>query len=1086
VVDQGICAIVRTFALTSFVFPLTMALALNRLQLGTPSFMAPELFEGKYTETVDVYSFGMCMIEMVTRRMPYDECSNPAQLYKKVTAGTLPDAFNCIRHECVREFIQFCVSRLPDGRRPSAAEVESHPFLDEHAPRPEDEDDELCHTVAPAAGEGLISATPDLSRKHSSHSLSPGTRSLHSDAAVASTLHVSVSHVVRHNDSRYSAVDGGTEATSEEELYASSAAGNPPETRSLAAGCNDLADVNAAILSDQDIGSAIAAPADQMAAPASGASADYFDGAGSGGFDDMLSWETTPGARVAAQAARTTSTTTWASLSPPGPHSRGGSDAVQTALRASQSGDLRPSEWNSAPLVMGASSPVDGTRSPDPALNLAPESTLACMPLVPRSLSGSSGVLLEGVVDLTADPSADSAAHTAVSRGPSMSSSSVLRLRNASTPGSFRGEAGSLPPPPGYGVSHGSLASMRSTPRRQPIGASSTAYLSPSSNVTNVPPPSDEGSLFLSLEILHSQDDGAAFARATMQFFYDVKIDADIVAAGIYSSLSDLTLRIDSSCVSMFAAFLNAQRVAPGVVIETGPIARLGWESVVLRQLPFSMAPAGGGVAASLSPLSTGLPLRSSPTGVANGMPDLVLDSEADNGLDSTRQLSDSLAAAAVDAASSCTDSAYINDNDPLAPLEMHSTDFIEGAASDTRSRGRTQRHRPSHPDSVGLASFVGSESGGSDFGRRESSTSRLSFSGSLPPHVAGGSLASFPPQHSLAGSRSGSDGGDGGGAGSESAPLGDDEFRARLDVRSDAEEGTVDTGHLEEGGAVSDAGDSLLSRPAELPDAETALQFDATAEPASGDAPFDDRFTPFDATDSQFSHMFPGTAAHDRRLDGGGTPLPDDEFDRGQSEQRAAAFVYDEGVAEAAPLIDFFPADGDASDPGMQLVGRESDYFHQDEPDLVFVHEQQSALEHDVSAPDGSMAEYDIAADERGAEGMGAFAGIEADGAAPFIADIQAQHVVTQDSLASSNVQCGALQSDDSPRLAPLEALGIERPAFTSSLPAQPLRGEFAVGAAGFVESVSPAGMLNAADGEQMLSPAPMAGESGYVDDTV
>ena len=53
---------------------------------GTPEFMAPELYEEEYNELVDIYSFGMCLLEMLTSEYPYNECSNPAQIYKKVTA----------------------------------------------------------------------------------------------------------------------------------------------------------------------------------------------------------------------------------------------------------------------------------------------------------------------------------------------------------------------------------------------------------------------------------------------------------------------------------------------------------------------------------------------------------------------------------------------------------------------------------------------------------------------------------------------------------------------------------------------------------------------------------------------------------------------------------------------------------------------------------------------------------------------------------------------------------------------------------------------------------------------------------------
>lgn len=52
--------------------------------VGTPEFMAPEMYEEHYDESVDVYAFGMCMLEMATSEYPYSECSGPAQIYKKV------------------------------------------------------------------------------------------------------------------------------------------------------------------------------------------------------------------------------------------------------------------------------------------------------------------------------------------------------------------------------------------------------------------------------------------------------------------------------------------------------------------------------------------------------------------------------------------------------------------------------------------------------------------------------------------------------------------------------------------------------------------------------------------------------------------------------------------------------------------------------------------------------------------------------------------------------------------------------------------------------------------------------------------
>ena len=54
--------------------------------LGTPEFMAPEMYEESYDESVDIYAFGMCLLEMCTQEYPYMECTNPAQIYKRVTS----------------------------------------------------------------------------------------------------------------------------------------------------------------------------------------------------------------------------------------------------------------------------------------------------------------------------------------------------------------------------------------------------------------------------------------------------------------------------------------------------------------------------------------------------------------------------------------------------------------------------------------------------------------------------------------------------------------------------------------------------------------------------------------------------------------------------------------------------------------------------------------------------------------------------------------------------------------------------------------------------------------------------------------
>ncbi|KAL5792197.1 hypothetical protein ACOSP7_000791 [Xanthoceras sorbifolium] len=95
--------------------------------IGTPEFMAPELYEEEYNELVDVYSFGLCILEMVTFEYPYSECKNPAQIYKKVTSGIKPASLAKVSDPQVKEFIEKCLVQASE--RLSAKDLLKDPFL---------------------------------------------------------------------------------------------------------------------------------------------------------------------------------------------------------------------------------------------------------------------------------------------------------------------------------------------------------------------------------------------------------------------------------------------------------------------------------------------------------------------------------------------------------------------------------------------------------------------------------------------------------------------------------------------------------------------------------------------------------------------------------------------------------------------------------------------------------------------------------------------------------------------------------------------------------------------------------------------
>ncbi|KND03674.1 WNK protein kinase [Spizellomyces punctatus DAOM BR117] len=96
--------------------------------IGTPEFMAPEMYEEKgYSEKVDIYAFGMALLEMVTGEYPYNECKNAAQIYKKVTQGIKPECLSRVTDPEVLDLINNCIGNEHD--RLSAQEIIEHPFL---------------------------------------------------------------------------------------------------------------------------------------------------------------------------------------------------------------------------------------------------------------------------------------------------------------------------------------------------------------------------------------------------------------------------------------------------------------------------------------------------------------------------------------------------------------------------------------------------------------------------------------------------------------------------------------------------------------------------------------------------------------------------------------------------------------------------------------------------------------------------------------------------------------------------------------------------------------------------------------------
>ncbi|XP_029990606.1 serine/threonine-protein kinase WNK2 isoform X4 [Sphaeramia orbicularis] len=98
--------------------------------IGTPEFMAPEMYEEHYDEAVDVYAFGMCLLEMATSEYPYSECQNAAQIYRKVTSGVKPASYTKVSDPEIKEIIGECICHRSEERY-SIKDLLNHAFFAE-------------------------------------------------------------------------------------------------------------------------------------------------------------------------------------------------------------------------------------------------------------------------------------------------------------------------------------------------------------------------------------------------------------------------------------------------------------------------------------------------------------------------------------------------------------------------------------------------------------------------------------------------------------------------------------------------------------------------------------------------------------------------------------------------------------------------------------------------------------------------------------------------------------------------------------------------------------------------------------------
>lgn len=96
--------------------------------IGTPEYMAPEIYNEKYNEKIDIYSFGLCILEIITGEIPYDEFTNVTQIWRAVTNNIKPTSLLKISDKNAMNVINKCINFDPD-KRPTIKNILTSDFI---------------------------------------------------------------------------------------------------------------------------------------------------------------------------------------------------------------------------------------------------------------------------------------------------------------------------------------------------------------------------------------------------------------------------------------------------------------------------------------------------------------------------------------------------------------------------------------------------------------------------------------------------------------------------------------------------------------------------------------------------------------------------------------------------------------------------------------------------------------------------------------------------------------------------------------------------------------------------------------------
>lgn len=89
--------------------------------------MPPEFLHGEIGPSSDIWSFGIALLSVATKKKPYEECKCPAELITRLRSYQPPACVRDVTDPLILDMVVRCLQ--PPLQRPSAAELLDHPFF---------------------------------------------------------------------------------------------------------------------------------------------------------------------------------------------------------------------------------------------------------------------------------------------------------------------------------------------------------------------------------------------------------------------------------------------------------------------------------------------------------------------------------------------------------------------------------------------------------------------------------------------------------------------------------------------------------------------------------------------------------------------------------------------------------------------------------------------------------------------------------------------------------------------------------------------------------------------------------------------